>query len=183
MPAHKIPLATRLAAGWTLDPKTGCHVWHRNKTQGGYGMISERKKGLLSHRVAYELAHGPIPDGYEIDHLCFNASCVNPAHLEAVTKQENMRRTRPASKGFCKRGHPFDDENTLLIGNQRRCRACSRLRAAAHYWGNETPLKELEAELFKERALRMDAEAEAARLWGELARHGVVFHDSERSAA
>jgi hypothetical protein len=48
------------------------------------------------HRASYTLLVGPIPDGLEIDHLCRVRSCVNPAHLEPVTPDENQRR-----KGIC----------------------------------------------------------------------------------
>lgn len=51
-----------------------------------------RKRTVCAHRLAYECAVGPIAPGLEIDHLCENKLCVNPAHLEAVTRSENMLR-------------------------------------------------------------------------------------------
>lgn len=51
----------------------------------------------FAHRVAYELSVGPVPDGMELDHLCGNRGCVNPGHLEPVTRRENVMRSRIAT--------------------------------------------------------------------------------------
>jgi HNH endonuclease len=66
----------------------GCWVWKRALQKDGYGIVH----GALAHRRYYELLVGPIPDGLEIDHLCRNRACVNPDHMEPVTKNENRRR-------------------------------------------------------------------------------------------
>ena len=73
-----------------------CWPW-KGPVHKGYGQIklSNGKSGGLqypTHRLAYELDHGPIPKGYDVDHLCDNPPCCNPKHLEAVTHSENMKR-------------------------------------------------------------------------------------------
>lgn len=81
---------------------------------------------------------GPIPEGLELDHLCRVSLCVNPWHLEPVTHKVNQERGR-GSVTHCKRGHPFDEENTAHRTNarlgktQRACRRCDaeRRRIAA----------------------------------------------------
>jgi hypothetical protein len=84
---------------------------------------------LAAYRVAYILLVGPIPEGLQLDHLCRVASCVNPAHLEPVTQQENIRR-QLAAITHCPKGHEYTPENT---GHDRHggryCRICSRLNA------------------------------------------------------
>lgn len=77
-----------------VHPVTNCHIWLGAKTPAGYGRTTNEGKEVYVHRMAYEMVHGPIPPGYEIDHLCRNPSCFNPNHLEAVTHAENVRRSK-----------------------------------------------------------------------------------------
>lgn len=134
---------------WSKVEKTDmCWLWTGVKRPAGYGRFG----GAQAHRVAYELLVGPIPAGLELDHLCRVPGCVNPAHLEPVTKAENRhrehvareiedpgwrrRRKMPAGPKFqpqlthCRKaGHPFDEANTAYLANgNRRCRACHRER-------------------------------------------------------
>lgn len=73
---------------------TPCWMWQRGKFKNGYGATrtpgDRRKK--YAHRVFYERAKGPIPEGLDLDHLCRNRACCNPDHLEPVTRQVNARR-------------------------------------------------------------------------------------------
>lgn len=70
-----------------------CWPWLMGRHARGYGRVRLPGVGVApTHRVAYLLAVGPIPDGLAIDHLCGTPPCCNPAHLEAVTQAENNRR-------------------------------------------------------------------------------------------
>lgn len=73
---------------------TPCRIWQRAKDQHGYGKtwVPERKSHSSVHRLIYEEEIGPIPDGYEIDHLCGQRACGQVDHLEAITKAENLWR-------------------------------------------------------------------------------------------
>lgn len=130
------PLAERFwaAVDRTDDPSL-CWEWQRPLGANGYGYLaSEHGTNVLAHRVSYELNVGPIPVGLQIDHLCRNRACVNPAHLEPVTQRENiLRGTAPtaenARKTHCIRGHEFTPENTYTPPSRpgvRNCRACRR---------------------------------------------------------
>lgn len=129
----------RVTARVAIDPATGCWAWSGATNSDGYGTITigSRRDGTRRtsspHIVTYEHAHGPIPSGQELDHLCRNHACCNPAHLEAVPHAVNVRRGTLGStnrnKTHCKYGHPFDAENTRVYENSRRsCRTCNRLR-------------------------------------------------------
>lgn len=110
-------LSPFLARRVTPGPN-GCLEWQGAKTNG-YGVLSVNGSMKRAHRVAYENARGPIPDGLHIDHLCRNRACVNPDHLEAVTQAENNRRAG-AARTHCPYGHLLPPPGT----KRRACRTC-----------------------------------------------------------
>ncbi len=65
-------------------------MWGGTLTPQGYGVIYVGTKTAGAHRVAYQMWKGPIPRGKVIHHRCERKSCVNPAHLEAVSHLENI---------------------------------------------------------------------------------------------
>ena len=82
-----------------------CWLWRGSRVPAGYGQfqvgiaaiegIEYTRYHMGAHRYAYALAHGDLPArGLEIDHLCRTKSCVNPDHLEAVTHQVNVQRSK-----------------------------------------------------------------------------------------
>jgi hypothetical protein len=81
-----------------IDSVSGCWVWTGNvNPRNGYAMrwepmIARKRRKEYIHRQSYREYVGPIPDDMEIDHLCRNRACWNPAHLEAVPHQVNQRR-------------------------------------------------------------------------------------------
>lgn len=138
------PLVTRRFVGSVEErllhhsalSENGCLNWTGSKSRG-YGKIRVNGRTVPAQRAAYETWVGPIPEGYEVDHLCCNPSCINPDHLEAVTPRENKIRANGWAgtnyrKTHCVHGHEYTPENTRLDhrGN-RTCRACHRAYQAA----------------------------------------------------
>ena len=110
-----------------FEVQDGCWEWRGSKSPTGYGKLSLWDWARYAHRVVYELLRGPIQDGLEIDHLCRNRGCVNPDHLEPVTKVENLRRGVGAGglnarKMFCPKGHNY---KTINDRGWRRCGTCN----------------------------------------------------------
>ena len=92
--------ARKIAARYTADPETRSWLWTGATRRGGYGTLTVDYIQLSANRYMYEKHKGLIPDGLEIGHSCETPACVNPAHLEAVTHLENMRRIGCKSEEF-----------------------------------------------------------------------------------
>jgi hypothetical protein len=74
---------------WSKVDKSGeCWLW-RAGTMRGYGIFRIDSGNRVAHRVSYVWENGPIPDGAEVDHMCFNRSCVRPSHLRLLDHQKN----------------------------------------------------------------------------------------------
>jgi hypothetical protein len=113
-----------------------CWLWQGALQEMGYGIINVKKRQMVVHRFSYEMYCEPIAEGLVIDHLCRTHNCVNPDHLEAVTRGENVLRgigipVVNKSKTHCLNGHPFTPENTRMRTREekgRECRICSNNR-------------------------------------------------------
>lgn len=113
--------------------ESGCWEWTGAPLKNsGYCRIKMAGKTVVAHRAVYEALVGPIPHGLQLDHLCRNRKCVNPAHLEPVTAKVNQARgqspvSENAAKTSCKRGHPLSGSNLFVRNDgRRRCRTCER---------------------------------------------------------
>lgn len=139
MPAHKRPPLERFFEKviWNGD-EDECWEWQAALSRG-YGSFWDGAANVTAHRWLWQHWNGPVPEGLELDHLCSNPRCVNPAHLETVTHRTNMLRgatkaSRLASQTHCQKGHSLSGLNVYRTPGrptQRNCRICARERKRA----------------------------------------------------
>jgi hypothetical protein len=123
----------RFSARYEPEPMSGCWIWTGTMNKHiGYGtMYLSDYKTEYAHRVSYGLFKGELVPGLTIDHLCRTRICVNPAHLEQVTRGENVLRGNSLSainsrKTHCKMGHEFSTENlSPYFTDSRVCKICA----------------------------------------------------------
>lgn len=110
-----------------------CLLWRGRLDHHGYGRHAVGTKYVAAHRFAFESAQRPVPDGYELDHLCRTPACVNPEHLDVVSHRENMLRgetfaAEQARRTHCPQGHALAGSNLIRYRDHRQCRECTQAR-------------------------------------------------------
>jgi hypothetical protein len=103
----------------------GCWLWTADKT-AGYGRFWFNGRLARANRVAWELTHGPIPDGQWVLHRCDTPACVNPDHLFLGTHNDNV------ADMVAKGRHPRGDKNGSHLHPE------GRARGEAHGWSKLT---------------------------------------------
>lgn len=103
-----------------------CWEWRGSNSIDGYVRFHALGEHYV-HRISYLLFVGPIPEAYEVDHLCQNRGCFNPAHLEAVTLQVNRFRRNEntvwrdeKNTWVCKKGH----RKEMISSGEVICKVC-----------------------------------------------------------
>ena len=126
-------LAQRLLARSERSAE-GCLRWTGAHVSKGYGQIVVNGRRRSVHIVAHEVWIGPVPEGYDVDHVhakgCRHRDCIEPAHLEAVTHTENTRRAAELIT-HCPKGHKYTPDNIKWraphkpgLSRLRCCRRC-----------------------------------------------------------
>lgn len=125
------------------EPNTGCWLWggaedrkfiRARGTYDAYGIYRHEGRTRRAHVVIAEVVGFRI-EGWDVRHLCHSRSCVNPDHLVAGSRSQNMQdakregttRNQFSYATHCINSHEFTKENTYTRPTGgRACRRCRR---------------------------------------------------------
>jgi hypothetical protein len=118
--------------------KHGCWLWKGPLKPNGYGRFSWSGKRGYSHRFSFQFFYGALPPkNYDVHHTCEVPQCVNPDHLQALSRRDhtligNSPCAQHARKRRCIRGHLLKGDNVYIRRDKRgrECRACRRMYKA-----------------------------------------------------
>ena len=108
-------------------------MWGGALSGFGYGNMRINNKNKDTHRIAWEIAYGKIPEGVYVLHTCNIPPCVLPDHLYLGTATDNMQDRLAAgnnpnyNKTHCPRGHVYSKENIYSYAGRRHCRICKSM--------------------------------------------------------
>ena len=121
----------------------GCLEWQPPVDKDGYGHICVYGKVVGVHRLAWELAYGPISGGLHVLHHCDNPPCCEPTHLFLGTQADNNAdrnmkgRNGMTAKTHCPKRHEYNESNTRINAvGARECRECRNEHSRAYYYSN-----------------------------------------------
>lgn len=133
IPRPKKPALERFLS-FVAVQEDGCWLWTGCITKGGYGSFrNEHGKTENSHKWAYKVFIGPVPEGLELDHLCRNRACVNPNHLEPVTRSQNTVR---GLKGILKPGKISKYVGVYWTERLHKWRSTTKINGKSYYLGH-----------------------------------------------
>lgn len=118
----------------------GCWQWGGYVQNAGYASFSTSRETILAHRWSYRYFVGKIKAKMTLDHLCRNKLCVNPDHLEQITRTQNIQRAglagvalHESKKLYCSKGHSYQEHGVRYKNGHtaygtpkyaRRCTVC-----------------------------------------------------------
>jgi hypothetical protein len=136
-----VPTAERLRRRLKVTAN-GCLEWTGSRLPRGYGHIWFNGSRTYTHRLAWELANGPIPDGLNVLHHCDNPPCCETepseeypeGHLFLGTQLDNVTDMVAKGRGaggawqlartHCPSNHEYTEANTYVYRGGRYCQTC-----------------------------------------------------------